>query len=59
MVWYRGKFWRFDGWAIRPRPDIASRKMQRVRGYPGYVQLTDETTGETQNIRSDKVLILP
>lgn len=57
MIWHNGRYWRYDGWAVRPRPDIASRKMQRAGRYPGYVQLTDESTGESKVIRSDQVIV--
>jgi hypothetical protein len=57
VIWHNGRYWRYDGWAIRPQPDIASRKMQRIRNFPGYVQLTDESTGEVRRIRSDRVMV--
>lgn len=59
MIWYHGRYWRYDGWAVR-KPgciNIGSRKMQRSGRYPGYVQITDESTGEVRRIRSDHIMV--
>ena len=59
MIWHHGRYWRYDGWAVRhPQSmNIGSRKLQRVGNFPGYVQLTDESTGEVRRIRSDHVMV--
>jgi hypothetical protein len=59
MIWHNGRYWRYDGWAMRHSESIDGGlvKMQRRGRYPGYVQLTDESNGEVLRLRSDRVMI--
>jgi len=57
MIWHHGRYWRYDGWAVRFDPYFGWMKKQRAGRYPGYVQLTDESTGEVRFIRSDCVMV--
>jgi len=58
MIWHCGRYWRFDGWAVRlERGTDRWFKHQRRGRFPGYVTLTDESSGEVRHVRSDCVML--